>query len=126
MPKTQTSIKIDSDLMARVDRLAKMRGESRTAVIERCLRNAVPELEQYFENMQNPAFRAAQQLITRNPKVLRAISAALLEELPQEEAERIARVAAADRQRAKESKRSKKKTGKRSKPADGEFEGALV
>lgn len=74
MPRVQISIKLDEDLLARVDRLAEDTGYTRTAIIEQAVKADLPEREAFQRSLENPILRAIHKRIT-TPSVLRAIAA---------------------------------------------------
>lgn len=75
-----TSIRLDEDLVKRLDELAELRSESRSALIERILNNGVADEEQFWERMQNPVYREVSRLILR-PDVAMAMAKVLGERL---------------------------------------------
>ncbi len=57
MSRTQSSNRLDSDLLDRVDRLTEAAGLTRTLVIEQAIKNDLPEQESFQRSMENPATR---------------------------------------------------------------------
>ncbi|MFI4855560.1 MAG: ribbon-helix-helix protein, CopG family, partial [Phycisphaerales bacterium JB065] len=100
MPKTQISIKIDTDLLARVDKLAEEVGASRTAIIERAIHADLPGQEAFHRALENPVVSAVHQRIT-TPRMLKLIAALAREELSDEELQAAVDRAPQDRQAAK-------------------------
>ena len=83
MARTQISIKLDEDLLARVDRLAEAAGTNRTAVIEQAVKNDLPRQEDFQRSLENPILRAIHKRIT-TPAMLRAIAKLANEEMSEE------------------------------------------
>jgi len=73
MVRTQISIKLDSDLLKRIDKLATDVGITRTAVIEQAIKNDLPEQESFHKSLENPLVRAAHKKLT-SPSVLRLLA----------------------------------------------------
>ena len=73
MPRTQISIKLDEDLLSRIDDLAEAKGISRTAVIETAINNDLPEQESFQRSLENPVLRALHKQMSK-PAFLRAIA----------------------------------------------------
>ncbi len=84
MPRTQISIKLDEDLLARVDRLAEDTGLTRTAIIEQAVKTDLPEQEAFQRTLENPVIRALHKRIT-TPGMLRAIAAITQDDLTDED-----------------------------------------
>lgn len=84
MPRTQISIKLDDDLLARVDRLAEDTGLTRTAIIEQAVKTDLPEQEAFQRSLENPILRAIHKRIT-TPGMLRAIAAIAQDDLTDED-----------------------------------------
>ena len=72
-PRTQISIKLDTDLLERIDKLASDVGITRTAVIEQAVKNDLPEQESFHESLENPVIRAMHEKLT-SPAVLRTLA----------------------------------------------------
>ena len=72
MTRSQISIKLDSDLLDRIDDLASDVGVTRTAIIEKCLENELPNQEALYRSMENPVIRFLHKQLTR-PEVLAAM-----------------------------------------------------
>lgn len=73
MAKTQISIKIDSFLLERIDKLAEDIRTSRTAIIEQAVKNDLPEQEAFHESLENPLIRGIHEKVT-SPAVLRLLA----------------------------------------------------
>lgn len=100
MPTSQISIRIDSELLGRVDALADADGLSHTAVIERAIRKDVPQQEAYNRSLENPAVRMIHEQLTR-PSVLRVIAKVANEDLTDEQLDWAMNQAPKHRQAAK-------------------------
>jgi len=72
-PRTQISIKLDTDLLERIDNLASEVGITRTAVIEQAVKNDLPEQESFHKSLENPVIRAMHEKLT-SPSVLRTLA----------------------------------------------------
>lgn len=68
-----TSIRLDEDLVKRLDALAELRAESRSALIERILKNGVDEEEQFWKAQDNPVYREVSRLLLK-PAVAMAMA----------------------------------------------------
>lgn len=110
MAKTQISIKLDSDLLARIDRLVESSGRNRTAVIEEAINNDLPEQEAFERSMEVPVVRAIHKQLTK-PGMLRAIAALVDKPLTDEQVSAI--LEAAPRQREAGKKRQEERKGKK-------------
>ena len=112
MPRIQISIKLDEDLLARVDQLAEATGTNRTAVIEQAVKNDLPEQEAFQQSLENPTIRALHKQITR-PALLRAIAMLANERMTDEDLAEV--VERAPRQRAAVERRVAERKGRKSK-----------
>lgn len=81
------TISLDPDLIAQVDRIAEIRGETRTAVIERSIRNNLPGEEKFLKLLGNPVARAVFDKVLSSPRLIEAISAVVHEDLAPGEVE---------------------------------------
>lgn len=109
MTRTQISIKLDEDLLARVDQLAEDAGVTRTSVIEQAVSNDLPEQEAFYKSLENPIIRAIHKKIT-TPAMLRAFAAVVNDELTDEEIAKITERAPRQRESGKQ-RRARKKLG---------------
>ena len=57
MTRKPISITIDPDLLQRLDQVAERLGETRTAVIERAIRNDLKSQEEYLDSLSTPIGR---------------------------------------------------------------------
>lgn len=73
MARTQISIKLDSDLLERIDKLAEDVGITRTAIIEQAVKNDLPEQESFHKSLENPLMRGIHETLS-SPKVLRLLA----------------------------------------------------
>ncbi len=111
MPKTQISIKLDADLLDRIDLLAADIGSNRTAVIEQAIKNDLPEQEAFHKSLENPLVRAIHERIT-TPAILRAIATLAQDDLTDEQIARIVERSPAHREAAKKRKTERKTNSK--------------
>jgi metal-responsive CopG/Arc/MetJ family transcriptional regulator len=100
MPRTQISIKLDEDLLARGDALAESAGANRTAVIEQDIKNDLPEQEAFQRSLENPVIRAIHKHITR-PGMLQLIARLANERMSEEELAAVFEKAPRQHERAK-------------------------
>ncbi len=119
MTKRPISITLDEPMIERLDALAALEGTTRTAIIERALRNDLPEQESFHKDLENPLMRALHAQITRSPTVMRTLATMVRQELTEEQIERILEKAPVDRERAKQRAAERRKSGT-PKPAVGE------
>lgn len=102
------TISLDPDLIAQVDRIADYRGETRTAVIERAIRNALPGEERFIGILSNPLARAAFERVVGSPRFMEVIASIVSEDLAPGEAQAMAdavpRLSAAGKRRQAERK----------------------
>lgn len=107
------TISLDPDLIAHVDHIAQIRDETRTAVIERAIRNALPEEEKFLRLLSNPVARAVYDKVLSSPRLLEVIAAAVHEDLAPGEVEALKaaqpRMSAAGKRAQAERESSQKK-----------------
>ncbi len=111
MPRTQISIKLDDDILARIDRLAADVGSTRTAVIEKAIENDLPEQEAFHRSLENPVVRAVHAQLTR-PAVLGMIAKLANERLSDSDLAALIDRAQAQRDAATERRSSRGTRGK--------------
>ena len=111
MARAQISIKLDEELLARVDQLAEDASVTRTAVIEQAIANDLPEQEAFYRSLENPVIRAIHKKIT-TPGMLRVLAAIVNDDLTDEEIERITERAPKQREAAVRRKSQKKASRK--------------
>lgn len=107
MRKTQISIKLETDLLARVDKLADEVGASRTAIIERAVYADLPTQESFHRALENPVVSAVHQRLS-TPRMLKLIAALAREEISDEELQAALKRAPQDRQAAKNRREAKR------------------
>lgn len=103
MARTQISIKLDEDLLARIDQLAAEVGTTRTAVIEKAVENDLPQQEAFHKSLENPVVRAIHERIT-SPGVLRLLARLADEPMTDDEINALVERAPAQRAAAKQRK----------------------
>ena len=111
MPRTQISIKLDSDLLARVDQLAEDVGVTRTAIIEQAVKNDLPEQETFHQSLENPIIRGIHEKLS-SPAVLRTLAKLAREDMSDEEIEEIVSKGPRQRDAAKKRAHTKKQEKK--------------
>jgi len=73
MAKEITTVRLDPELIRRLDAVAEARGESRSVVIERVLRNEVADEEDFVNEMEHPVMRALVRMIIASPAATRFV-----------------------------------------------------
>ncbi len=73
------SVRIDADLLARVDEMADLAGVGRAEVVERCLAIGLVNQEKFVKVLKNPVANAVYDLITL-PKIWAAVGTLLLDD----------------------------------------------
>ena len=111
MTRTQISIKLDTDLLERIDRLAESIGSTRTAIIEQAIKNDLPESERYYRSLENPVVRSVHAVLTQ-PHILEALAKLTRQEMTPEEFANITEKAPVQRERARERSQAKRQAGK--------------
>tara|TARA_R110002072_G_scaffold95141_3_gene209681 strand:+ start:3883 stop:4236 length:354 start_codon:yes stop_codon:yes gene_type:complete len=111
MPKTQISIKLDSDLLHRIDKLAADVGVTRTAIIEQALNNDLSEQESFHKSLENPLMRGIHEKLT-SPAVLRALAKLAQQDMTDEDIQQIVNRGPRQREAAKSRAASKKQSKK--------------
>jgi len=86
--KSVTSIRIDLDLLARIDRVAADREQTRSQVMERICKNGIAEEERFLSVMENPVLAYLIERISR-PEVMGTIAEMIGDDMDEEELERI-------------------------------------
>jgi predicted DNA-binding protein len=102
-----TSIRLDEKLVQRLDALAELRAESRSALIERILKNGVDDEEELWRALKhNPLYREVARLLLK-PDVAMAVARAVGEKLDPAMVADAARVLDVGVDRMKQTKRGK-------------------
>lgn len=114
MPKSQISIKLDSELLDRIDELAEDIGSTRTALIESMINTELPEREAFHRSLENPVVRAVHQQISR-PAIIKAISVLVDRKLTDDDISALIENAPVHREAGKR-RQERKKQGKRARP----------
>lgn len=70
MQKDRVTITLDPDLLARIDRLADLRGWSRSRMMERQFRTAVEEDERTMDHLASPIIEPIVQSIIDHPRLM--------------------------------------------------------
>ena len=52
-PKATTALRLDPELLKKIDEVAKLQSCSRTSVIEQCLESGLPRLKKFFEEFHS-------------------------------------------------------------------------
>ena len=108
--KEKISISIDAELLRRLDAVCEARGQSRSAVFERIVRNEIDGEEKFLDYMEKPINRALMTVIMKTPGVLDAIATLVGEHLTPENVVEIKELAGVQVQRGSERQKSKKKS----------------
>jgi predicted transcriptional regulator len=85
MTKTHISIKLESDKLTRIDKLAADEGISRTAVIERMFTTSLEDQEAFNRSLENPMVRELHKRMTSSPSVIKALAKFVRQEISNEE-----------------------------------------
>ncbi len=110
--KEKVSITLDARLLKRVDKLAELRGEGRSAVVELVLSRGIEEQEEYVKALENPLNRLVQDVLaTAPPEVLQIVGRLVGERLSKCEVEKLRGDWKKQSKGAKERKGSRKKAG---------------
>lgn len=74
MAKIATSVRLEEDLIKRLDAVAEARGESRSELIERVLQNQVVDEEKLIKELDNPVMRLMIRTLMNNPAIVKTIA----------------------------------------------------
>jgi hypothetical protein len=118
--KERITVTLDPALLERLDVIAEARGDSRSAVIERCVRYGLAEEERFLKVMENPVTRAVFEVLAESPMLMSSIATVVGDELSPGELEKIAESVKKQGKRGRE--RSAAKRAGRPRQA-GEAEG---
>lgn len=80
---------LDSSLIERIDRIAEFRNESRSATIDRMLKNGIEDEEEVLEKIGVGIQGRITALLIENPKILSSLSKALGDALTDEQLAKI-------------------------------------
>jgi len=111
MSRTQISIKLDTDLLERIDKLAEDINVTRTAIIEQAIKNDLPEQESFHKSLENPIINAMHEKLT-SPTVMRLLAKLAHTDMTDDEIEEIVNKGPRQRDAAKKRAESKKKAKK--------------
>lgn len=89
-PKERITVTLEPAIVSRIDTVAEATGKSRSAVMERILKEGIAEEEKFVRDMENPLKRAILETLVGNPRVLGVIATVVGEVMNREEAEEIA------------------------------------
>ncbi len=106
--KEKISISIEADLLRRLDAVCEARGDSRSAVIERILRDEMPEEESFLQGMEDPMSRALIATLIRSPAVLKVIATVAGKAISDADLKRVQERAPEHFRRGKERERKKR------------------
>jgi predicted transcriptional regulator len=102
-PKDVLTVRVDQSIIARIDALAQATGETRSAIVERVLRQSLGEYESWVESFANPLVREVFAGIFENPTVLKILAPMVTgEKISPQHAKELARKVARLRQRARD------------------------
>jgi len=116
MPRSQISIKLDSNLLAEVDQFAEDIGVTRTSIIEQCIKNELPRQEENYKLLANPLVRTLHEKVT-SPSVLRLLAKLAQSDMTDEEIEEIVNKGPRQREAAKKRATASKQLKKNSEGA---------
>lgn len=114
MSRTQISIKLDTDLLEKIDQFAEDIGVTRTSIIEQCIKNELPRQEENYRQLENPLVRAMHEKVT-SPTVLRLLAKLAQTDMSDEEIDEIVNKAPRQREAAKKIGDRKKQAKKSAK-----------
>lgn len=97
MKKIPISVALDPGLVDEIDEIAEALGESRSAVVERMLRNGAPDERASISALANPLVGK----LLEHPKFLSALAAVVGEDLTGDDAERARKLARSVRSKSK-------------------------
>lgn len=100
--KERITVTIDAGVLERVDAAAASRGESRSAVIERLVRNDIEREEDFLKNLESPVKRAILRAMTSSPRLVEMLAVIVGDQLETGDAERISRTVKEQAERARE------------------------
>lgn len=101
--KERITITIDPTVLARIDQICEMKDESRSAFIERALRNEIELQGKFLEEMDSQGMQALYLAIS-HPAVLNVITRMAGERMSSEEIQRISSGVRKQAERAKDRK----------------------
>lgn len=107
MSRTQISIKLDTDLLKKIDQFAEDVGVTRTSLIEQCIKNELPRQEENYRLLENPLVRSMHEKLT-SPTILRAIAKIAQADMSDDEIEEIISKGPRQREAAKKRATTKK------------------
>lgn len=108
--KTLITTSIDPDILKRIDRVCEARAESRSAYVQRALKNSLPDEEKYLEEMESPLMRGLYKVLG-SQQGLTVLAKLFRDQLSEDEIARIAMTASKDTERGQQ--RASAKKGKR-------------
>ncbi len=74
MPKETLTVRLDAELIARIDAVAEKLGESRSEVAERMILNEIDGMEESVALFDNFLIRAVVGSLLRSPKLVGAVA----------------------------------------------------
>lgn len=85
MQKERITVTLDPNLVSRIDRLAEIRDQSRSKVMESLLEMAVEDTEETLDKVASPLLGPIIQSIVDHPKIIAMIAKTIGEKLDPEE-----------------------------------------
>jgi hypothetical protein len=113
--KLKITISVDPGLLRRIDAVAEVRGDSRSALMERMLFDSIEDQEEFLDRMEKPIPRAVVSALISSPVVMRAIASIAGKTLTDEELKRLQERAPVHAAKGKE--RQSRKRGQGGSPA---------
>ena len=113
MARKPISITLEESLISTIDQFAEEIGVTRTAIIEKCIKNELPKQISTYEHLENPLIRAMHEKVT-SPNVLRLLAKLTQSDMSDEEIAEIVEKGPRQREAAKamrEKKKGKNTTG---------------
>lgn len=87
--KERFTVTAEPALLARIDRLAELREESRSAAIERLLERGLQEEEKFLDTLDDPIQGAIFRALLERPHIIEAVSKLIGQSMDEEEKARI-------------------------------------
>lgn len=111
--KQKIAISIDADLLEKIDQVAEARGDARSTLIERMLKDGIESEMRFVKQMESPVYRALMGALTSSPKVFEVLADLAMEKITPEQAQELQKKGHEQMKRGLE--RSKAKKTKRKK-----------
>lgn len=116
--KKVLSVTIDIELYEKIDMICELQGDTRSAFVERALKYAIQDKEEYLADMEKPHYRMIYDIMSKTPDTFIHLATKIIgESLNDEELARIRKntslYAAEGIKRQQQKKATKKKASKK-------------